>query len=277
MIASYHNHTNWSDGRASVAELVAAARTQGVQELGISDHFALHPHGDPLGWSIPAARLTDYVADVRGHAAATGMQIRVGLEVEWFPGQAELLRRTLADLPLDYRICGVHFVDLQPIDMDPGFWQPLTADQRDALYRRYWRLVREMAETGLFQIAAHLDLPKKFGIRPSGNLRDVIFPALDAIRQAGMVVELNTAGWRNLCREPYPAIEILRACRERDIPVTVSADAHLPEQLLHEFARAVVCLQEAGYAELARFGHDTIRYEPLAAAIPPAPAANAQP
>ena len=53
MIATYHNHSTWSDGKASVAELIAAARSMGVAALGISDHWVLHPQGKQFKWAMP--------------------------------------------------------------------------------------------------------------------------------------------------------------------------------------------------------------------------------
>ena len=54
--------------------------------------------------------------------------------------------------------------------------------------------MRSLAESGLFDIAAHLDLAKKFGFFATTDLTDVLEPALDAIAAADLVVEVNTAG-----------------------------------------------------------------------------------
>ena len=43
--ASYHNHTRWSDGKGTPEAMVAAASTQGLPEVGLSDHYVLHPDG----------------------------------------------------------------------------------------------------------------------------------------------------------------------------------------------------------------------------------------
>ena len=57
---SLHNHTTWSDGQTSVAEMAAEAKRLELAEFGISDHYTLHP---TLGveWSMPLDRLGDYV------------------------------------------------------------------------------------------------------------------------------------------------------------------------------------------------------------------------
>ena len=104
------------------------------------------------------------------------------------------------------------------------------------------------AVAGQAHIVAHIDLPKKFGFYANCDLRKEIGEALDAIAAASNkpVVELNTAGWHKPCADGYPTLEILRECRRREIPVTISADAHQSEHLLRDFDKAAARLAEAG-------------------------------
>ena len=272
MLASYHNHTTWSDGAASVDDVVARAGALGLGEVGISDHLALPPSGRTPSWSMSADRLHAYAREVLDAAdrsrADGGPAVRLGLEVDWFASRAGTLRATLDDLPLDYVIGGVHFFGDVEIDGHASAWQRWTPDERDEVHRDYWCRIREMAASGLFDIAAHLDLPKKFGFLPRGDVQDLVARALDAVAEAPMVVELNTSGWHCPCREPYPSGAILRECRHRDIPVTLSADAHQPADLLRDFAAAAEMLREAGYDRVARFAGRQVRLEPIASAIP---------
>ena len=45
MIASFHNHSTWSDGQAPFGEFYAYAKKTGVEILGLSDHFCIYPDG----------------------------------------------------------------------------------------------------------------------------------------------------------------------------------------------------------------------------------------
>lgn len=272
MIGSYHNHSTWSDGKAPLDQIVAHARSLGLDELGLSDHYTLHPSGRPIPWAMPPDRVSEYVQQLvalreqsRGEG---GLVVRVGLEVDWFTTQAEVIRTALAALPLDHVIGSVHFVRDLTIDGSRTMWQRLTEAQRDEIYRDYWRLIREMADSRLFDIAAHLDLPKKFGFPPKGDVSHLIAEALDAIAEASMVVELNTSGWHSPCGDAYPTLEILEQCRQRDIAVMLSADAHQPEHLLRNFAAGAQRLMDAGYEQVARFAGREIRFEPIATAVP---------
>jgi len=267
MIATYHNHTRWSDGKTAAADLLEEAARLGVDELGISDHFILHPEGKEYPWAIPHGQLDAYVQDLQSIQAIareqTSVTLRIGLEVDWFPGFRDELAQALANKPFDYLIGSVHEVDGFITDSSPEPWKRLTEEDRNEVHRRYWRHMHSLAESGLFDIAAHLDLPKKFGFYPTADISAERNAALDAIAEANLVVELNTAGWHKVCNDGYPSLEILRACRERDIAVTLSADAHQPEHLLRDFPRGTERLREAGYTHLMRFRERERIAEPL--------------
>src|SRR5689334_18198317 len=90
MLATYHNHSTWSDGRASLQELLKAAQGMNIVELGVSDHWVLHPEGKQFKWAMPTDRLADYVRAMQSLREQAKRQaetvVRIGLEVDWFPG-----------------------------------------------------------------------------------------------------------------------------------------------------------------------------------------------
>src|SRR5436190_14924221 len=92
MFATYHNHSKWSDGKATVLEIIAAAQKLGVGELGFSDHWVLHPKSQQFNWAMPTDRLSDYVKEIAGLREQFKLQaapaIRLGLEVDWHPHNA---------------------------------------------------------------------------------------------------------------------------------------------------------------------------------------------
>jgi histidinol-phosphatase (PHP family) len=279
LLASYHNHSNWSDGKASPRDIHAAAQAMRLDEVGISDHWVLHPRGTQFPWAMKTDALNDYVLDVaalRDEARRRGgPTLRIGLEVDWFQGHADALSGPLHQHHFDYLIASVHQVAVAGvgefmIDGSAASWSMLTDDQRNAIYRQYWINMKSLAESGLFDIAAHLDLPKKFAFYPTIDLSREIHHALDAIADSPreLVVELNTAGWHKPCEDAYPTLDILRECRRRDIKVTLNADAHQPEHLLRDFERGAARLAEAGYTHVARFANRTVRLEPLSQAVP---------
>jgi histidinol-phosphatase (PHP family) len=241
----------------------AYATTHGVDILGLSDHFCVYPDGSSPDWSIPPSEISDYVDEVLSYQRSDGIEVRVGVEFDWFEGHKCVLAPIVEALPLDYRIGSVHHVGLAQFDASATFWIGLSQEGRDRVFAGYWVLIREMAESGLFDIAGHIDLPKKFGFAPAADVTALVDDALDAIADVGMVVELNTAGFGRPCADAYPSLEILRRCRAREIPVTLSSDSHAPANVLYEFERGLARLHEAGFTTLARFREREMWLEPL--------------
>lgn len=267
MIATFHNHSNWSDGRTSFAEIHAFATNTKVDLLGLSDHFCVLPDGSSPDWSLQPGEVGAYLAEVESYHGKGAIEVRVGLEFDWFENHDKIVRPYVESIPLDYRIGAVHHVEGQQFDVDISYWRDRSEEGRNDIYVRYWRLIKEMAESRLFDIAAHLDLPKKLGFYPTADLSSDIDAALDAILASDMVVELNTAGFGKPCADGYPSLQLLQKCEKRGIPVTLSADGHIPEHILFEFDRGLARLHEAGFSSIARFRKRERFFEPLADAL----------
>lgn len=267
MIASYHNHSTWSDGQAMVGELAEAAALQGISDLGVSDHYLAECDGTLPGWALPYGALDAYVEEIRSFDKRRGVRMRAGLEIDWFPAHVPTIEALLKETKLDFVIGSVHYVGAFPIDGSPGAWRRLSQDDRDQMHRAYWAEVRAMAQSRLFDIVGHIDLAKKFAFYPQVDLSEDIDAALDAIAESEMVVELNTAGWHKPCADAYPSLDILKRCRGRDIAVMISSDSHRPGDLLRDFRPAAGRLREAGYEQVVRFERRERRLEPIADAV----------
>jgi DNA polymerase (family 10) len=104
---TFHNHTTASDGRSTLAEMVAAARELGLQYLGIADHSkaSFQAHG------LDADRLLAQVAEIRELNKATEGEFKIfaGSEVDIHKdGTLDFPDEVLAQL--DYCVVSVHNV-----------------------------------------------------------------------------------------------------------------------------------------------------------------------
>ncbi len=246
-LTSYHNHTNWTDGSADVGQMIRSASAKGISRLGISDHLVMLPADKRPAWTLSPADTTRYLASVTDQIHQAPLPVYPGIEVDYIPDAAQEIQDLLTDHSFKYHIGSVHFVEGFPVDKSAEEWHRLTESEVNDVFRRYWQLIREAAESGLFHLIAHLDLPKKFGVAPTVEVEKEILNALETIAANNLPVELNTAGWNKPCREAYPSANILRLCRQRDIPVVVTDDAHRPEQLAQHRAAAGDLLRECGY------------------------------
>ncbi len=249
MPGDYHTHTTFSDGTGSVVDCVGRAAALGLPEVGISDHFAPLPTSCP---SLDAERLPAYFAAV--HDAARlhpSIKVLAGIEVDYVPGHEDEARRLVASWPFDYVIGAVHDVD------GFEFWDPaLRSDARwltsDELFRSYYRLVRRAAESGCFDVIAHMDWIGLWGHEAGPAVEPELEEALDAIAASGVALELNTDRVNDPAGVMYPSLDLLRRAWVRRIPLVISSDAHEPAEVGRLWGEAVGLARRAGYRETLR-------------------------
>jgi histidinol-phosphatase (PHP family) len=88
-------------------------------------------------------------------------------------------------------------------------------------------------------------------------------PAVEAIAEVGVAVELSTAGLRKPVDEIYPSRALAEMCVDAGAPFALSSDAHVPDQIGYEYARAVEMLNELGVTEICAFERRERRAVPL--------------
>jgi histidinol-phosphatase (PHP family) len=274
MKASYHTHSDFCDGKATIEAMAEAAIAEGYRILGFSSHNPLpFPYPDVL----PMERLGEYRDAVRALAARLEgrIEIRLGVEADWVAGVCAPGDERLAAAGFDYRIGSVHAVP----SPGPGGGPPerrytavdspahefarrfavLWAGDGVALARAYFKAVTELARAGGFEVLGHFDLIRKnnrgsarFIDEDSKPYVDAAMEAVEAVAASGAVVEINTGGMaRGKSDSPYPALRWLREFRARGVAVQVNADAHAPSHLADEWRRAgLEAAREAGYREL---------------------------
>jgi histidinol-phosphatase (PHP family) len=262
--ADYHMHTPLC--RHAVGEPVEYARHAleiGLKEIGFTDHSPME-RDDFDDWRMLDRQLDEYVAKVRlAQQTFPALTIRLGLEVDYLPGQEGWIRQLAARHPWDYFIGSVHYVsDSWDIDNPAKLpeWR-----KRDAfeVWSAYFKRLAQAAKSGLFQIIGHADLPKKFGIRPAQDCRPLYEDFIRAVSEAGCAIELNTAGLRKDCREIYPCPELLQLARRHDVPITFGSDAHAPAEVGMNFTEAVALARSVGYTQTRRFisrQHESIQF-----------------
>ncbi len=251
-MTDYHMHTPLCrHATGTPQEYVARARELGLAEIGFSDHSPMPSYYDD--WRMLAEELPqylDWIAEAR--AAAGDMPVRAGLEVDWLEGGERWIEDLAARAPWDYFIGSVHYIGEWNFD-NPALKQKFTDCGTDEAWDRYWKLFANAARSGLFDIMGHPDLIKKFGHRATGDLRRYYEPAVAAVADAGVAIEINTAGLFKDVQEMYPALDFLKLARSAGVPLTINSDAHAPEEVGRAFPEAVQLAKTAGYTELVRF------------------------
>ncbi|MGB2709884.1 MAG: histidinol-phosphatase [Conexibacter sp.] len=274
MLTDYHVHLR-PDGAGTPAERYftsvnadiyrTAAGERGIAELGVSEHVyrfrqALDVWQHPFWRENAVDDLDAYCEFVRGEG------LRLGVEADYVPGREDRMASLLDAREWDYVVGSVHFVGDEAVDHpDWDIWST-TFESPDKVWRRYFELLAEAARSGMFDILAHPDLVKVWGPdrpRPDGDLRRFYEPAVEAIAESGIAVEVSTAGLRKPVGERYPAVSFLQLCLEAAAPIALSSDAHVPEHLGWEYESTVGWLAEQGARELCVFERRARRLEPI--------------
>ena len=272
MIVDYHMHLRGSDDPPQARysadraeEYVEQARRAGVDEIGFSDHIYKFRQTREL-WEIPTMAergnddLDEYVSAVE-EVKRRGRPVKLGIEVDYFPGIEVELAELLSHYSWDYVLGSVHYVDGFPVDREPGLVHKLPAGEA---WRRYFVWLRNAARSGLFDVLSHPDLVKIFGVRPSDEETHYLHvETADAIEAAGVCVEVSAAGLHKPVGELYPDRELLAACHERGVPITLASDAHQPAHAGRDVDRAVAFAHDAGYDTVTVFDGRKRRQEPL--------------
>jgi histidinol-phosphatase (PHP family) len=280
MLTDYHLHLRPDDlnagsegfhTHANVERYRAVAEERGIAELGVSEHIyrfeqALSVWEHPLWRSFAHDDLAAYCAFVREQT-----DLRLGIEADFIPGREDRIANLLDSYELDYVVGSVHFLSDGALDMDGEYSVWNSGRSVEEVWRRYFQMVGESARAGLFDIISHPDLVKIWGDparRPEGDLRRFYEPAAEAFAEAGVAVEVSTAGLRKPVEELYPAPAFLEMCVDAGVPVALSSDAHRPEDVGADYPQALALLEQLGVGELSVFERRTRRLEPIGASAP---------
>jgi histidinol-phosphatase (PHP family) len=270
MRANYHTHCEFCDGHASAAAMAEAAAAKGYGILGFSSHC---PLPFPSEGNMELSRLGEYRAEVRRIGReweGRGLEILLGLEIDWVPGLRSPRDEVFRDAGLDYSIGSIHYISLPgsgrfAVDYDAEAVEAKLSrfdgeDAGRAFYEEYYRMLAQLIEGGGFDILGHFDLVKKNNDGQAGRwfdedsrgYRDAALRAARLLAGKGIVAEINVGGMsRGKVGSPYPSLPILRELRAEGVRITFSADAHAPEHLGANLDAARDLARAAGYDSIA--------------------------
>jgi histidinol-phosphatase (PHP family) len=275
MLTDYHLHLRPDEPdtpgeryftEENVERYLRAAAAAGIEELGVSEHVyrfsqALELWRHPFWEEQAREDLDAYCEFVRT------TPLRLGIECDFVPGAEDRTASLLEARDFDYVVGSVHFIGEAAVDHpDWDVWE--AKGDPEEVWSRYFEALAECARAGLFDILAHPDLVKVWGgARPLPE-RDPRFfyePAVEAIAESGIAVEISTAGLRKPVGELYPAPAFAEMCAEAGAAFALSSDAHLPEQVGFGYGEALAYLRRLGVEEICVFAGRQRRLEPLPA------------
>lgn len=252
-VVDYHMHTPLCGHAVGEPEAyVRRAMEVGLTEVGFSDHAPLVSGPDPR-YTMDYHELPKYLEMMQAvRQKFPAFTIKIGIEADYVPGYEEKTREIIATYPYDFVIGSIHFIDNWAFD-DPDQMVRWKDKDIDMVYRDYYKLLRQSAASGLFDIMGHVDLVKKFGHRATTDISADIEATAKVFKESGVTVEINTSGLRKPVKEIYPALDVLKIYRKYDVPITFSSDSHDPQDVGRDYDKAVSHAKAAGYTEYRVF------------------------
>ncbi len=260
----YHVHPDFShDARGSVEEYCRRALAVGVTELCFTTHFEPDPARRDSEWVVVRGRKQPPVSDwpgayfaaiERARAQFSELRIRAGVEVGYEPELDPAIRDFLGRYRFDFVIGATHCIGHVAFTAGSELevaTRAFCADQ-EGFARRYHENLRAAAESGLFDVLAHLDIYRKylgkaFGPGFLATCADGFATTLAYIARTRTGIEVNTSAFRRGEAEPYPAVSLLQSAVRAGIRrFTVGSDAHRVEDLGTGIDRALALLSGLG-------------------------------
>jgi len=242
----YHTHCELcrhAEGRPS--DYMKAALNAGIQQIAATDHCP-NPHGYDPEYRMSVDQFVKYrewVEDARGSDTE---RVLFGVEADFYSGCVSFLEEFFHEHRFDVVLGSVHYQSYWAHEEgERGLF-----DKEDFVWvwRRYYKLVSLMVDSGLYDVVCHLDLPKRRGRKlDEEDQREMVLPVLDRVRKSGMAIEINTSGLIHEAKEMYPSKPLLEWAHEREIPITFGSDAHSPDRVGANFEEAVALAKDVGY------------------------------
>ena len=248
----------------SLAAVVAAYETRGFSWVGITEHMPplddrfVFPDERAAGLTSLdlAQRFDRYMTACRRlqESRAPNLKLLVGFETETYTGAIEFARKLIETYTPDFIVGSVHHVDDINFDFDKTHYHGAVRALGgiDALYHRYFDQQYEMITRLRPRVVGHFDLirifdpdyRKRLG-RP--DIFEKIVRNLSAVKELGLILDLNMRALCKGAQEPYPSRPILEKALEMNIPVVPGDDSHGVATVGNDVGTGIELLEEMGF------------------------------
>jgi histidinol-phosphatase (PHP family) len=265
---NFHTHSSFSDGKSEPEASVIEAIRLGMNSIGFSDHA---PMPFINTFSIQSGNYLPYCKEIRRlqNEYAGKIDIYLGLEIDFIPGMMEDFAGLIREGDLDYAIGSVHLIGSEKEEnlwftdgpkretYDDGLQKFFGGDIRKAV-KAFYDQTNRMIETQPFDVIGHFDKVKmhnqnRYFTEDEKWYTDLIDETLELIQSKQIIVEVNSRGlYKQRSTDFFPSVSILQKMHKMGIPLIISSDAHLPQEIQMLFSEAVVAVKSAGYQSVMK-------------------------
>lgn len=235
-----HSHTEFCDGKATMEAFARKAVEYRFSLYGFTPH-------SPIPFHSPCNMLADKVGRylnecdiIRERHPET--KFLKGMEIDYLGKDYGPAIPYFRDMGLDYSIGSVHFIRTQKgewVDIDgsnEAFASRLVnyfSNDLDYIIKSFFEQSLEMISAGGFDIIGHFDKIADNadfispGIEDNTRFIDSVDNLIDEIASAGITAEINTKKYDSKKRF-FPRTVFWKKLKQKNIPIVVNSDAHVP-------------------------------------------------
>lgn len=233
-----HVHTYYSKhATGSVDEIIRVALAKKVSIITLTDHAPFHVDSQNR---LHESEINRYLEDIERARTAYRGQIKIlrGLELDYLPGTTDYTARMLDRYDLDFTIGSIHYIPMANGDQ-VKVWD-LARLNDPAVLERYFSLLVELLECGLFDAVGHPDTLLR-GV-PEAVFHRYMEPLLPTFEHNNTAFELNASGLQKTSLNPisglevhdiwsYPSLSLIPLMIHAGVTFTIGSDAHTPEDV----------------------------------------------
>ena len=235
MTTNFHTHTyRCKHARGTDEEYVRAAIDAGIKVLGFADHAPMpFPDGFVSKIKLTPEEGYEYVASLKElrEKYKDEIEIRIGLEAEYYPEIFEDCLKLWRELGIEYIILGGHFT--HATEWREGF-KAAKAPSDSAELVEYTDGVCEAMKKGVFTYIAHPDILNYVG-EDDQLYRECVEKLVKCANEADMPLEINLLGVRYGIN--YPSDKFWEIVAPFNPKVIIGIDAHSPLDITNPDAK----------------------------------------
>lgn len=264
--ADMHMHTWFStDSEACPRDMADEAVRKGLKTICFTDHF----DKDDLEWGEEGIFDMDaYFVEMQKlqEEYAGKLNIRIGIELGLRTYLKDYYEELTKKYPFDFVIGSVHNVPYKKdaegniLYTDPAAEKLFTDRTDKEAYRLMMETTLENVRTSdCFQTLGHLDYVVRYGKSREKeysytDYADIIDEILKLLIEKEKGLEVNSAGLKYGLPFAHPHPDVLKHYRELGGEIiTIGADAHKPEHIAYDFAKAEEILKSCGFKYYTEF------------------------
>lgn len=264
--ADMHMHTWFStDSEACPCDMADEAVRKGLKTICFTDHF----DKDDLEWGEEGIFDVDaYFVEMQKlqEEYAGKLNIRIGIELGLRTYLKDYYEELTKKYPFDFVIGSVHNVPYKKdaegniLYTDPAAEKLFTDRTDKEAYRLMMETTLENVRTSeCFQTLGHLDYVVRYGKSREKeysytDYADIIDEILKLLIEKEKGLEVNSAGLKYGLPFAHPHPDVLKRYHELGGEIiTIGADAHKPEHIAYDFAKAEEILKSCGFKYYTEF------------------------